>query len=336
MTLFSAMIKHDMHHLIIGALKNESATELFLIIKEYFKGHKHHHIDFACNALHHCKFTQHVDKDIYNLRQMITNLEDAQEAPLPEGQKMRVLRGMMVAEQRLNLTQAFNWARLNSHTFENVLNTIMSMWNNIPYKSVKMAAVTSSGEEKVCFRFQQGNCTAKNCTYVDKIMTEQQKKDSGYDMNNQKDEVKDKKLDVYKIKNSLKNNNTSGTNGMHNNSNNNNNAIPLTKEHYMSIGEPRGKNSNENPRGYSKSQNKLFNAFVMIHNTPSNDNNNIKNNNDNNLIGSFDLWGNPSSAPYQNGNTTASFTMAAFNGDRSSPEPEEVFPERKGPDIIDI
>ena len=78
---------------------NESATELFLSIKEYFKGHKHHHIDFACNALHHCKFTQHVDKDIYNLRRMITNLEDAQEAPLPEGQKMRVFRGMMVAEQ---------------------------------------------------------------------------------------------------------------------------------------------------------------------------------------------------------------------------------------------
>ena len=148
--------------------------------------------------------------------------------------------------------------------------------------------------------------------------------------------MKDKKLDKNKIKNSLKNNNTSGTNGMHNNSNNNNNAIPLTKEHYMSISKHRGKNSDENPRGYSKSQNKLFNALVMIHNTPSNDNNNIKKNNDNNLNGSFDLWGNPSSAPYQNGNTTASFTMAAFHGDRSSPEPEEVFPERKEPDIIDI
>ena len=36
---------------------------------------------------------------------------------------------------------------------------------------------------------------------------------------------------------------------MHNN-NNNNNAIPLTKDHYMSIGEPRGKKSDDNPRGY--------------------------------------------------------------------------------------
>ena len=130
---------------------------------------------------------------------------------------------------------------------------------------------------------------------------------------------------------------------MHNNNNNNNdnnnnnkNAIPLTKEHYMSIGEPRGKKSDENPRGYSKSQNKLFNALVMIHNKPNNDSNNIRNNNDNNINSPFYSWGNPSSALYQNGNATASFTMAVFCGDRSSPEPEEVFPEKIEPDIIDI
>ena len=119
---------------------------------------------------------------------------------------------------------------------------------------------------------------------------------------------------------------------MHNNNNDNTNTIPLTKDHYMSIGEPRGKKSDDNPRGYSKSQNKLFNALVMIHNIPNNDNNNIKNNNDNNINGPLDSWGNPSSAPYQNGNTT----MAAFSGDGSSPEPEEVFPEKIEPDIIDI
>ena len=52
----------------------------------------------------------------------------------------------------------------------------------------------------------------------------------------------------------------------------------------------------------------------MIHNKPNNDNNNIRNDNVNNIYGPFDSWGNPSSAPYQNGNTTASFTMAAFSG----------------------
>ena len=157
LTLFSTMIKPDMHHLIIKALENESATELYLIIKEYFKGHKHHHIEFARNALHHCKSTQHFDKEICNVRQLVTNLEEAQKAPLPEAQKMGVLRGMMVDEQRLNLTEAFKWACLNRYTFETVLDALMSMWNNIPYKTVKMAAVTSTGEEKLCSRFQQGN-----------------------------------------------------------------------------------------------------------------------------------------------------------------------------------
>ena len=145
--------------------------------------------------------------------------------------------------------------------------------------------------------------------FFHKLMTEQQKKDSSYDKNNEDSKVKDKN----KIKNSLKNNNRSGTNGMHNdnnnndnnnynndnrnnnnnenrnnnndddnndnnrnnnsnnnndddnnnddnnnnnnnddrnNNNNNSNAIPLSKEHYMSIGEPREKKTEENPRGY--------------------------------------------------------------------------------------
>ena len=66
----------------------------------------------------------------------------------------------------------------------------------------------------------------------------------------------------------------------------------------MSIGEPRGKKSDDKSRGYSKSQNELFNALVMIHNKPNNENNNIKNNRDYNINGPFDSWGNPSSAPY--------------------------------------
>ena len=74
----------------------------------------------------------------------------------------------------------------------------------------------------------------------------------------------------------------------------------------------------------------------MIHNKPTNDNINIRNNNHDNINGPFDSWGNPSSAPYQNGNTTASFNMAAFSGDGSSPEPTEVFPEKIEHDIIDL
>ena len=140
-----------MHHLIIRALGKQ---KVFLIIKDYFRGHKQHHIEFARNALHHCKLTRHEDKDTYNLRQLIINLEEAREAALPEAQKFGVLKGMMVDEQRLNLTQASNWVCLNNCAFEKVLDTMMSMWNNIPHKSVKMAAATSNEEKKKCFRFR--------------------------------------------------------------------------------------------------------------------------------------------------------------------------------------
>ena len=50
----------------------------------------------------------------------------------------------------------------------------------------------------------------------------------------------------------MKNNNSSGTNGMHNPSSVT--AIPLTREHYMVIGNPRGKISDTNPNGLSKQQ----------------------------------------------------------------------------------
>ena len=54
-----------------------------------------------------------------------------------------------------------------------------------------MAAVITDGEEKICFRFNQGLCKNKNCKYVHKIMSEQQKKDTGYD--------KDKKILIRRL-----------------------------------------------------------------------------------------------------------------------------------------
>ena len=47
--------------------------------------------------------------------------------------------------------------------------------------------------------------------------------------------------DIKKEKvNSMKNNNSNGTNGMHNNTKNINNFIPLTREHQVRVGTPRG------------------------------------------------------------------------------------------------
>ena len=42
-----------------------------------------------------------------------------------------------------------------------------------------MAVVSTDNEEKICFIFNHGY-VKKNCKYVHKIMSEQQKKDTGY------------------------------------------------------------------------------------------------------------------------------------------------------------
>ena len=59
----------------------------------------------------------------------------------------------------------------------------------------------------------------------------------------------------------MKNNNSSGTNGMHNPSSVT--AIPLTREHQMVIGNPRGKISDTNPNGLSKQQMHTM-KFILI------------------------------------------------------------------------
>ena len=75
--------------------------------------------------------------------------------------------------------------------------------------------------------------------YVHKIMSEQQKKDTRYDKDGKDSNKKTKLNNKNKLQNSMKNNNSSGANGMHNPSSVT--AIPLTREHYMVIGNPRGK-----------------------------------------------------------------------------------------------
>ena len=146
---------------------------------------------------------------------------------------------------------AFDHACLTNQSFNETLDSILKVWNNIPTNIVsnRMAAATTDGEEKICFRFNQGLCKNKNCKYVHKIMSEQQKKDTGYDKDRKDYNKKTKINNKNKLRNSIKNNDSSGTNGMHNPSSVY--AIPLTREHYMVIGNPRGKISDPNPNGLS-------------------------------------------------------------------------------------
>ena len=190
-----------------------------------------------------------------------------------------------------------------------------------------MAAVTTDGEEKICFRFNQGLCKNKNCKYVHKIMSEQQKKDTGYDKDRKDFNKKTKLNNENKLKNSMKNNNSSGTNGMHNPSSVT--AIPLTREHYMVIGNPRGKISDTNPNGLSKQQMHTMKSILIYESNKynidsnNNDNSNINyisnNKNNNNMQGYFESWENRNNNNFSQLNTNiASFTMATFDSPDNS------------------
>ena len=104
-------------------------------------------------------------------------------------------------------------------------------------------------------------------------MSEQQKKDTGYNKDRKDSNKKTKLNNKNKLKNSMKNNNSSGTNGMHNPSSVT--AIPLTREHYMVIGNPRGKISDTNPNGLSKQQMHTMKSILIY---DSNKNNHINSN----------------------------------------------------------
>ena len=112
------------------------------------------------------------------MKDLISNLEKAQGTPLVDSNKFGVLRESMRVEKRDKINMAFNHACLANQSFNETLDSILKVWNNIPTNTVsnRIAAVTTDGEEKICFRFNQGLCKNKNCKYLHKIMSERQKK----------------------------------------------------------------------------------------------------------------------------------------------------------------
>ena len=221
-----------------------------------------------------------------------------------DSNKFGVLRESMRKEKREKIIMAFDHACLNNQSFNETLESILKVWNIIPSSVVnnRMASVTTDNEEKICFRFNQ----------VHKIMSEQQKKDTGYD-----DERKnsDKKTKLNSKNNLKKSNNSSRTNGLHNPSSVT--AIPLATEHYIAIGNSRGRISDTNPNGLSKLQMRTMKSVLIYENNKTNNssNNNINNNNtNNNMQGDFEPWENRNNINFSQPITNiASFTMASVS-----------------------
>ena len=182
MLLIQRILNKDMLHHLQPSIDANNASHTYLKILDFFKGHKHHHIESARVALNNFRFATDVEKNIFTLKDYISNLEKAQGSPLVDSNKFGVLRESMRVEKRVKMNVAFDHACLTNQSFNETLDSILKVWNYITTNIVsnRMAAVTIDGEEKICFRFNQGLCKNKNCKHVLKIMSEQQKKDTAF------------------------------------------------------------------------------------------------------------------------------------------------------------
>ena len=124
------------------------------------------------------------------------------------------------------------------------------------------ASIAPQSGDRICFKYQTNECIRPKCPFIDKIMTELERKEQNYSA-----KVPEKKnfsgkptkgntpAKKFKGKEDLRNNNSKGTNGMHNN-------MPLTKEHQMMLEEGEVKPTPGNPRGFSKRQLTVLSFFI--------------------------------------------------------------------------
>ena len=75
------------------------------------------------------RFGTDVEKDIFTLKDLISNLEEAQESVLVDSNKFGVLRESMQNAKREEIDMAFNYACLTNQSFNETLDSILKVWN---------------------------------------------------------------------------------------------------------------------------------------------------------------------------------------------------------------
>ena len=308
----------DMKHILAASVNRKDPRGLFQDIQKYFRGNQSHHVDRAIESIiRHKIHIRSFEKDIANFRIFISELSHAQSAEVPEQQKFSYLKDLLKQDSRQCLANAMDLARFNTLNFEKTVDLLISTHANQPVGSVRMAAMDAI-TIKYCFKFQKGECIRKDCKYLHKLMSDQDKLDSNSYKPRDKPVARFNKAEKKDKINGMKNNNSNGMNGMHNiNKRIPPNTIPLSRAHQIHIGDPHGKVSVSNPQGYSLSQRKQFNSFqraeidnirnaaiinsnIMGANLPIHNINNNNSNSNNN--GNFETWNNVSMQPFNNNN----------------------------------
>ena len=185
-------------------------------------------------------------------------LEKAQKMPMPESQKFGILKIIMAHEERPHVRAVYGMTSYNKESFNAMIKKIREEWDTIPLEKVEgrmAASIAPPSSDRICFKFETGECSRPQCPFNHKIMSATERKEQNsiakppgkkenFTSGPKKSNANDKK---FKGKSDTRNNNSKETNGMHNN-------MPLTKEHQMELGKGEIKPTPGNPRGYSKRQ----------------------------------------------------------------------------------
>ena len=239
-TFMMSMIKKDMHHMLVDAMKREDPIKMYREIQEHFKGGKQHHVETAKRMLEAHRLGPAIEQNMSRLLELISILEKAQKMEMPESQKFGILRTIMMYEERPHIRAVYGMAPYNKESFNSTIKKIREEWDTVPLEKGEgrmAASIATPSSDRICFKFQSGECSRPNCPFIHKIMSATERKEQNYIAKpplkrdnftgkSMKSNTGDKK---FKGKSDTRNNNSKGTNGMHNN-------MPLTKEHQIELG----------------------------------------------------------------------------------------------------
>ena len=104
----------------------------------------------------------------------------AQKIKIPESQKFGVLRVLMAHDEHVHVKNVVGIVSYNRENFDFTIKKIKE-WDALPAdKNYVQMATESTTTDRICFKFQTNECTREGRPYIQKLMTDQEKRDQKY------------------------------------------------------------------------------------------------------------------------------------------------------------
>ena len=115
--------------------------------------------------------------------ELIAVLEKAQQMPMPESQKFGILRTIMAHEERPHVRAVYGMASYNKESFNATIKKIREEWDTISLEKVEVrmaASVAPPSSDRICLKFQTGECSRPICPFIHKLMSATERKEQNY------------------------------------------------------------------------------------------------------------------------------------------------------------